>query len=382
MGVNSGIQWTDDTLNAIVGCSWRSPACDNCYARYDVNRMARNPRLEEQLDGLVDGSSGELKWTGRVQFFPERLDAVLRVHRGRRYFTNSLSDLFHENLDEDVIQKHFKTFREAHQHTFQILTKRSQRLRELSPNIDWPCNVWMGVTVEDVRRLDRIPDLAATQARIKWVSFEPWLSDPATPLCEAVPNLRNRLEGIDWAVIGGESSKTKYGARPMLFEDVRYLIGECRAAGAKVFLKQLGTLWAIASGTNDAMGDDGKPVKKAKSGGEPSLWPAEFQSPSLREFPDVRVMESFAASEAIDNSVGPDKASKSDPPDGCPAPDQSAADSDHSDLSCSPSVHKPAAAKDMTHPAPTSRPTTHKSKSRSQRRWNRQRKNTYWIFEE
>ena len=277
MGINSGIAWTDDTLNAIAGCSLVSPGCVNCYARYDIHRMANNPKFNGKYKNLVTiSNSGELKWNRHIKFFPERLEAVLRTRKSRKYFTNSLSDLFFEGLEEKDIQKHFKAFRQADWHIFQILTKRSSRLRKLNPKIEWPDNVWMGDTVEDSERINRIPDLLATQAKIKWISFEPWLSNLDVPLRESVPDLRNKLQGIHWAVIGGESSKGRYGARPMLFDDVQFLIDECRAAGLTVFLKQLGTVWAVASGTYNETDSEGKKVKKSKSGGRLRFGPRSF----------------------------------------------------------------------------------------------------------
>jgi protein gp37 len=292
MARNSIIQWTDDTLNALLGCFMCSLGCFHCYAIYEIWRMAHNPNFGTSDDnpyvGLVEKCSGKLNWTGRIRFLPERLYAVLREKQSRLFFVNSLSDLFYERLPDEIILEHFRIFGMAYWHQFQALTKRSERLVQLSTQIHWPPNVWMGVSVERVESLYRITHLGNIGAVIKFVSFEPWLS-AAQPLRELRPNLRDVLKqaGIDWAIIGGESSKDKTSARYMDFNDVNYLIEECRAAGLKIFLKQLGTRWAVASGTFGKKGADGKRQKEANAGGAPKLWPSEYRDPTLRQHPVV-----------------------------------------------------------------------------------------------
>jgi protein gp37 len=294
MSLNSTIQWTDATLNSLIGCFVCSPGCRHCYARYDVNRMAANPKLgaggKNPFRNLVQIDDGALRWTGKIRFLPERLYSVLTVKGSRKYFVNSLSDLFYEELPEEIIQEHFRVFRAAPWHTFQALTKRSARLLELSPKIDWPDNVWMGVSVESPRHLGRINDLGQTGAKLKWVSFEPWISGKI-PLRRSNPKLRTTLRaaGIRWCVIGGESTKTKTGARPMSLDDLRYIIAESEAAGAAVFVKQLGTAWAIDSETygKTSRGTKSKRLAKAKSGGNSAVWPKEFKGAKLRSYPTV-----------------------------------------------------------------------------------------------
>jgi len=291
---DSGIPWTDGTINSLVGCSKVSAGCKNCYATAGVWRMVSNPMFcrdgVNPYEGLVQQrpERGALNWTGRISFVPARLQAVLKVRKPKRYFVDSLSDLFHSEVSIEIILDHFRLFRAAHWHQFQILTKRSDRLLDMSDLIQWPDNVWMGVSVENAKPgiLDRIADLGKTGARIRWVSFEPWLSED-NPLRAMQPGLRPILEsaGVAWAVIGGESSRDKESARYLAVDDVRYLIEECRAVGVKVFLKQLGTRWAIASNTYSLKGADGSRLKKINAGGAPEFWPADFRDASLREYP-------------------------------------------------------------------------------------------------
>jgi protein gp37 len=292
MARNSIIQWTQDTLNALLGCFMCSLGCFHCYAIYDVWRMAHNPKFGGPSDnpyvGLIEKHpiTGKLNWTGKIRFLPDRLYAVLRERQSRLFFVNSLSDLFFERLPEKIILEHFRVFGMAHWHQFQALTKRSERLLQLSSEIVWPSNVWMGVSVERPASMYRIIDLGKTGAKVKFISFEPWLSE-RRPLAALCPNLREILKvaGIHWAIIGGESSKDKDQARFMDLDDVRYLIDECRAAGVKIFLKQLGTRWAVDSTTYGAKSPDGKRATEVNAGGNPEFWPTEFCDPTLREYP-------------------------------------------------------------------------------------------------
>jgi len=292
MARNSIIQWTDDTLNALLGCFMCSLGCFHCYALYDIWRMAHNPKFgtDNPYAGLVEKYrvTGKLNWTGRIRFLPDRLCAVLREKQSRLFFVNSLSDLFYERLPQNIIQEHFRIFGMAYWHHFQALTKRSERLLQLSPEIQWPPNVWMGVSVERAAVMSRILDLGKTGACIKFISFEPWQSE-ARKLRELCPGLREILKtaGIHWAIIGGESSKDRTSARYMDFNDVNYLIEECRAADVKIFLKQLGTRWAVDSNTYGTKSRDGKRATEVNSGGNPEFWPAEFRDQSLREYPAV-----------------------------------------------------------------------------------------------
>jgi protein gp37 len=142
-------------------------------------------------------------------------------------FVNSMSDLFHEQVPTEFIQRIFDAMRRAHWHSYQVLTKRSKRLREMDRGIDWRDNVWMGVSVENADYTFRIDDLRATHAKVQFLSLEPLLG----PL----PDLD--LAGIDWVIVGGESGP---GARPMSADWVRDIRDQCQAVGIRFFFKQWG----------------------------------------------------------------------------------------------------------------------------------------------
>src|SRR5262245_49823923 len=210
----SSIEWTEATWNPLTGCDKISPGCKNCYAE----RMAR--RLHAMgHPNYINGF--ELTLHEHV------LDAPLRWKKPQMVFVNSMSDLFHEGVPLDFIQRVFDVMREANWHRFQVLTKRSRRLVELSPAIEWPENVWMGVSVERKDYAFRIDDLRQTRAKIRFLSLEPLLA----------PLQKLDLEGIHWVIVGGESGP---GARPLLEEWVTSIRDQCLAAGVPFFFKQWG----------------------------------------------------------------------------------------------------------------------------------------------
>ena len=229
MSSTSKIHWTDATWNPCAGCSKISPGCRGCYAIRHAKRMAGNPNkaMQAAYQGLVVGTPGNLDWNGVVRTLPDRLDEPLHWRKPRRVFVNSLSDLFHKDVPDDFIAQVFATMEKAHWHTFQLLTKRSSRLRALSASLPWPDNVWMGVSVEDDQYAFRIDDLRATGAKVKFLSLEPLLG----PL----PNLD--LTGIDWVIVGGESGPK---ARQMKAEWALDIRDQCVAAGVAFFFKQWG----------------------------------------------------------------------------------------------------------------------------------------------
>jgi protein gp37 len=222
MAANSKIEWTECTWNPVTGCTKISPGCLNCYAE----RMAR--RL--QAMGQPNYRNGFL-----LTLHPHMLELPLRWRRSRMIFVNSMSDLFHKDVPLDFIQQVFDVMRRAPRHRFQILTKRSERLQELSPKLPWPDNVWMGVTVENSDYTCRIEHLRQTGAAVKFISFEPLLS----PINEI------DLNGIDWAILGGESGP---GARPMLREWVTGIRDQCLVAKVPFFFKQWGGINKKANG--------------------------------------------------------------------------------------------------------------------------------------
>jgi protein gp37 len=210
----SPIEWTEATWNPVTGCTKVSPGCKHCYAE----RMARRLRAMGQPN-YRNGFALTLQ--------PQLLDAPLRWRRPRTIFVNSMSDLFHDDVPFAYVEAIFDVMRRAHRHRFQVLTKRAERLAKLAPRIDWPANVWMGVSVESSRYRHRIDRLRETGARIKFLSLEPLLG----PL----PALD--LSGIDWAIVGGESGP---GARPLNEAWVTDLRDQCQRAHVAFFFKQWG----------------------------------------------------------------------------------------------------------------------------------------------
>lgn len=234
----SGIEWTEATWNPVCGCSRVSTGCKSCYALRIAHRLASNPNPKIAAiyhDLTLVRENRHLDWTGVVRLVEERLLDPLLVKRPTMFFVNSMSDCFHEALDEFSIRLLFTVMRKADWHTFQVLTKRTERLRELSTRLPWPANVWMGVSVEDDAHTSRIDDLRATGAHVKFLSLEPLLS--------ALPNLD--LAGINWVIVGGESGP---GARPMDASWVRDLRDQCTRAGVPFFFKQWGGVRKKAAG--------------------------------------------------------------------------------------------------------------------------------------
>ena len=216
MGLKTQIEWTETTWNPLTGCIKISPGCKFCYA----DRLAKRLKLMGQKN-YRNGFD--------LTLHEHMLDAPLKWKRPQRIFVNSMSDLFQIGVTVDFIQRVFETMRAAHWHQFQVLTKRSDRLLELSSLIDWPPNVWMGVSVENDQYTFRIDDLRKTAAAVKFLSLEPLLGP-----------LRNlNLEGIDWAIVGGESGP---GARPAEAWWVIDIRDQCHAAGVAFFFKQWGGL--------------------------------------------------------------------------------------------------------------------------------------------
>ena len=214
MGQNSSIEWIDATWNCLTGCTKISPGCKNCYAE----RMSHRLMLMGQHNYRNDF---------QLTLHEHMLERPLRWKTPQRIFVNSMSDLYHKDVPFDFIERVFDVMRRAHWHTFKILTKRAERLEELSPRIDWPDNVWQGVSVENADYTFRIDHLRRTGAKTKFLSIEPLLG----PL----PGMN--LSGIDWAIVGGESGP---GARPMHADWVRDVQRQCRESGTAFFFKQWG----------------------------------------------------------------------------------------------------------------------------------------------
>lgn len=214
MALKSGIEWTESTWNPVTGCTKISQGCKFCYAE----RMAK--RL--QAIGQPNYRDGF-----RLTLQPQMLELPLRWKKPQTIFVNSMSDLFHQDVPLDYVRRVFDVMQRAHWHRFQVLTKRADRLAELGPALEWPANVWMGVSVENADHVDRIDHLRTTDARVKFLSLEPLLG----PL----ENLE--LQGIDWAIVGGESGPK---ARPVEEEWILGIRDQCYRAGVAFFFKQWG----------------------------------------------------------------------------------------------------------------------------------------------
>ncbi len=214
MAIHSGIEWTESTWNPLTGCNKTSPGCKHCYAE----RMAK--RL--QAMGQPNYANGF-----KLSMHEAILRKPLEWKTPQVIFVNSMSDLFHEKVPVDFIQKTFDVMRRAYWHQFQVLTKRAKRLAEISPQIDWPENVWMGVSVENQEYISRIDYLRRTGAKIKFLSLEPLLG----------PIRQIDLATINWVIVGGKSGP---GARPVMQDWVTDIRDQCIAAHVPFFFKQWG----------------------------------------------------------------------------------------------------------------------------------------------
>lgn len=214
MAYNSGIEWTESTWNPITGCNKVSPGCQHCYAE----RMA----MRLQAMGTPQYAKGF-----ELTLQPAALELPLGWKKPQIIFVNSMSDLFHEKVPFEFIRQIFSVMKKAHWHTFQVLTKRAERLEELASELEWPSNVWMGVSIESDRYTYRADHLRRTGAKVKFLSLEPLLG----PL----PSLN--LNSLDWVIVGGESGP---GARPIKESWVVELRDRCEYARVPFFFKQWG----------------------------------------------------------------------------------------------------------------------------------------------
>lgn len=214
MAQHSSIEWTEATWNPVTGCQKISPGCKHCYAERMAYRL--------QAMGSHNYRNGF-----EVTLQRQMLDAPLRWRRPQRIFVNSMSDLFHKDVPLPYIQKVFSVMRAANQHVYQILTKRSDRLLELDPHLEWAPHIWMGVSVESEKYTFRIDDLRKARAHVKFLSIEPLLGP--------IPQIN--LKGMHWVIVGGESGP---GARPMERDWVRDIRNQCLHGKVPFFFKQWG----------------------------------------------------------------------------------------------------------------------------------------------
>lgn len=248
MAERSEIEWTEATWNPVTGCTKVSPGCAHCYAETFAERfrgVAGHP-YEQGFD---------------LKLWPGRLKLPSTWLRPRRIFVNSMSDLFHESVPSNFVEDVFAAMLTAHWHTFQVLTKRPERVRELARHLPWPPNVWLGVSVENQRWTSRIDVLREIPAQVRFLSCEPLLGP-----------LRLELAEIGWVIVGGESGPK---ARPMLEAWAQGIRDQCRVAGVPFFFKQ----W----GAHDA---SGRRVGKKRSG-------RELDGATCNEYPAVLRDESY-----------------------------------------------------------------------------------------
>lgn len=223
MADRSAIEWTEATWNPVTGCDRVSAGCDHCYAMTLAKRLKAMGSEKYQNDGDPRTSGPGFG----VTIHPQTLDEPRRWRQPRTVFVNSMSDLFHARVPVSFIRDVFDVCRDTPQHTYQVLTKRSLRLRRLGDSLDWPANVWMGVSVENADALPRVDHLRDVPAAVRFLSCEP-LIGPLDGL---------NLEGIHWVIAGGESGANH---RPVDSEWVRGIRDACQDAGVAFFFKQWG----------------------------------------------------------------------------------------------------------------------------------------------
>ncbi len=287
MGTKTGISWTDATWNPVTGCTRISEGCRHCYAE----RLAAT-RLKDTLryKGLAVIDGGQPHWTSKIKLHPELLDWPQRKKKPLRIFVNSMSDLFHPGVPADFIAEVFRAMAACPQHTFQILTKRHDRMRKLLSIIQpepLP-NVWLGVSVEDQKNAEiRIPSLLETPAAVRFISAEPLLEPlDLTNLCVYGGQRLHALSKIytspslDWIIVGGESGPH---ARPFKLEWARNLRDQCRGSGVPFFAKQLGSnpLDCDVPGAADPK-EHMRYHTDHRSGADPAEWPDDLR---VQEFP-------------------------------------------------------------------------------------------------
>ena len=229
MALGSAIEWTEATWNPTTGCDRVSAGCDNCYALALSKRLKAMGAQKYQADGDPRTSGPGFG----IAVHPDALDLPRSWRSPRVVFVNSMSDLFHARVPIGFVRDVFEVIADTPQHTYQLLTKRSSRLRRFADRLQWPANLWMGVSVENSTQLTRVEDLRATPATVKFLSAEPLLG----PLVTGTPALNLDLTGIDWVITGGESGPRARPCDPAWVRDIR---DACAETGTAFFHKQWG----------------------------------------------------------------------------------------------------------------------------------------------
>lgn len=222
---DTSIEWTDVTWNPVAGCTVISPGCTNCYAMRMAARL--DAMGSGKYKGLTRRSGKRSVWTGHITLDHASLSAPLSWNKPRLVFVNSMSDLFHEKIPSSFIEQVWSVMAQCPHHIFQILTKRPDRMCDVTPALPKLPNVWLGTSVENRDYLNRLDDLRRTPASMRFVSFEPLIGDLG----------RLDLTSIGWAIVGGESGPN---ARPL---DAKWVINiqrQCMASGTAFFFKQWG----------------------------------------------------------------------------------------------------------------------------------------------
>jgi protein gp37 len=283
------IQWTGRTWNPVVGCTKVSKGCENCYAMWQAFRCAAMGIPQYQGLTIIQGKAPN--WTGEVRLVEHKLEEPLHWRKPQMIFVNSMSDLFHEHLQNADILRVAEVMHRADWHVFQVLTKRSERMRGLLNSELQFCaqdrHIWWGVSVEDRKcGLPRIDHLRQADVAVRFLSIEPLLEDIGVL----------NLDGIHWAIIGGESG---HRARPFDIGWGRSIVSQCRERGVRCFMKQIGRRPT----------EGGIPIVISDfKGGEPSDWPEDLR---VREFPERTDLQIQNHHSVAERPIGSPKSARS-----------------------------------------------------------------------
>jgi protein gp37 len=252
---STGISWTEHTWNPIVGCTYASEGCKNCYAAFQMGTLMASMH-KDLVTTKTENEGGVLveryTFNGKIKLLPEKLDEPLRNSTPSKYFVNSLSDLFHKNVPQDFIEAVFAVMEKAHWHTFQVLTKRPDVMAKFTKayykDKTPPPNIWLGTSTENQATFDkRLPHLLETKAAVRWLSMEPLIGNVVI----------NSIEGLQWIVVGGESGSE---ARKMDAEWVRSIRDASKENGVPFFFKQWGKF-----------GEEGQELKGKAAKAQPEI---------------------------------------------------------------------------------------------------------------
>lgn len=223
----TSIEWTDATWNPVAGCTVLTAGCTNCYAMRMAARL--DAMGQAKYKGLTRRSGGRSVWTGKIRLDKKSLDVPKSWSKPRKVFVNSMSDLFHADVPSDFIFSVWRVMKETPRHTYQILTKRPDRMAEILSKAPFEIlpNVWLGTSIEDGRVLYRLDDIRRVPAAVRFVSLEPLIGSVS----------EGDLSGIHWAIVGGESGPRAREMKPEWVDEIEAM---CRESGTAFFFKQWG----------------------------------------------------------------------------------------------------------------------------------------------